>query len=330
MKIEKYIVWVLCLLLVVPSVSAKKKPQQAVASVSVEREQQFTYYWYAAKKAITEERYSDAFVLLNFCEQLKPNDGKTLDFLGSMYDALGKKEKALDYYRRAYEADPRDQWYHYHIALLEDPSGNKSKEALQVLEKAYSLNSKDEQLLTLLVRFYTGMGKYKKALAAQDKLDALKGYDAYSAYARTRVYVFWEKPKKAIAEIDKYLENEPNDIQFLLYRVEIMEKSRISKKEELFAMYERILAIAPGNLMILNNYAYLLATHGGDLKKAERMSELTIREEPDNPVYLDTYGWILHLQGQDMLAKFYLQKAYRLADGEEVKQEIIKHLQQIP
>ena len=82
--------------------------------------------------------------------------------------------------------------------------------------------------------------------------------------------------------------------------------------------------------MILNNYAYLLATHGGDLKKAERMSELTIREEPDNPVYLDTYGWILHLQGQDMLAKFYLQKAYRLADGEEVKQEVIRHLQQIP
>ena len=106
-----------------------------------------------------------------------------------------------------------------------------------------------------------------------------------------------------------------------------MEQTK-AKKKDLYAMYERILALDPANLMVLNNYAYLLATNGDDLKKAERMSERTIRENPNNPVFLDTYGWILHLQGQDELAKFYLNKALWNAT-DETKTEIIQHINAI-
>ena len=90
-------------------------------------------------------------------------------------------------------------------------------------------------------------------------------------------------------------------------------------------MYERILEIAPYNLVVLNNYAYLLATHKGDLKKAEQMSQMTIREEPNNPTFLDTYGWIMHLQGQNELARFYLSKALQNATNEN-RDVITEHL----
>ena len=33
------------------------------------------------------------------------------------------------------------------------------------------------------------------------------------------------------------------------------------------------------------------------------MSKKTVYKEPDNPTYLDTYGWILHLLGKDKEAK---------------------------
>ena len=69
------------------------------------------------------------------------------------------------------------------------------------------------------------------------------------------------------------------------------------------------------------------------------MSEQTIRENPNYPVYLDTYGWILHLKGQDELAKFYLNKAldginggmylFEKDDAEKVKNEVQKHLNAI-
>jgi Flp pilus assembly protein TadD len=39
------------------------------------------------------------------------------------------------------------------------------------------------------------------------------------------------------------------------------------------------------------------------------MSRKTIEKEPDNPTYLDTYGWILHLQGKDKDARTYFKHA---------------------
>ena len=302
-----------------------KQPSQP--TISVERQQQFTYYWYAAKQAILDERYADALVLLEFCEQINPKDGETLEALGVIYNALNQGERALELWKRAFEADPRDQWYHYSTALLELRTEAERKEALRVLEEARKMQPKDhvnDELLEQLQRLYMSEGKYQKAIAVQDDIDRQKGYDVYSAYHRLRAYAFWNKPKKALAEIDKYLEQEPSNLQFLLYRIEFMQRLK-AKPTELYAQYEQILEYAPNNLSILNNYAYLLATQGGDLKKAERMSRLTIREEPDNPVFLDTYGWILFLQGEKQLALFYLEKALSNSN-EQTRGEVELHL----
>ncbi|MBO4454519.1 MAG: hypothetical protein J5761_05650 [Paludibacteraceae bacterium] len=307
--------------------------------LSTEQEQQFTYYWYAAKQAITEERYDDALVLLEFCNAINPTDGATLEMLGVIYNAMHQEDKALELWRRAFEAAPRDQWYRYSNALLNRKTDADRKEALRVLEKAYNGErvkgkgekakvSTDENLLEQLLLLYMSEGQWKNVIRIQDELDRVKGYDAYSAYHRTRAYALWGKPKKALVEIDKYLEQEPTDIQFRLYRIDIMTRMG-AKPKELFEQYEQILEIAPYDLMVLNNYAYLLATRGGDLKKAERMSQATIQKEPDNPIYLDTYGWILHLQGQEQLALFYLNKALKNAPDTNVKTEILRHLHAI-
>ena len=243
---------------------------------SVEQQQQFRYYWYAARQAIEEERYTEAYALLQFCQALDPSDGQTIYYLGILYQGMQQTDKAQEYFNRAYQAMPR--------------------------------GTAPEDLLERIKRQYIAEKQWKQALAIQDEQDERNGYDAYSAIARYRIYAMWGKYKKAIAEIDRYLETDPTNLQFMLFRLELMEGTG-AKPKELYAMYERILEINPYHLMVLNNYAYLLATHKGDLTKAEKMSQLTIREEPNNPVYLDTYGWIMHLQGQNELARFYLSKA---------------------
>ena len=302
-------------------------PYSLLQAITTEQDQQFTYYWYAAKQAIDQERYADALSLLEFCHAINPADGQTLTFLGVLYNAIGQKEAATEMFRQAFEADPRDQWYKYSYALLEQRTPESFRQAIQVMEKALKANPESEELMDQLLRLYTSDEQWSKAIQIQDRLDKLRGYDSYSALNRYRIYILWGKPKKAIAAVDKYLELDPTNLQFLLFRLEVMERTK-AKKEVLYPMYEKILAMDPTNPMVLNNYAYHLATNKGDLKKAERMSALTIREYPDNPVYLDTYGWILHQMNLDELALFYLNKALTNAkDG--TKSEIENHIKQI-
>lgn len=297
-------------------------------ALTTEQEQQFTYYWYAARQALEEDNYPKALVLFEFCDAIKPNDGKTLEFLGILYHAMRQEDRAMDAFKRAFEADPRDCWYRYSSALLEEKTEEAMVEAMRVRERALKENPKDDELMVCLQRVYISLGEWKKALKMQDQIDGIKGFDASGAVTRYRLLLTMKQPKKALATIDKYLELDPTDLQFLVFRVEVLEQMK-TKPAELYAAYDKILAIYPGHIGILNNYAYHLATHKGDLQRAERMSEQTIREEPNNAIYLDTYGWILHLKGQDELAKFYLNRALINAQSEETTKEVQKHLNAI-
>ena len=338
-RLKVIVVFVLCSLFLVPSMSAKKPQPKPVVSLSTEQEQQFTYYWYAAKQAIVDERYDKAYVLLEFCHMLAPQDAQTLSLLGVLYGATGQKTRSMEAYKEAFEIAPADQWYRYSDALLSLRTEEGKAATLQVFEKALTAQKAavkakkrdqlDEELMEQLRKLYMDSKQWKKALAVQDDIDGLNGFNDYSAYYRFRIYSLWNKPKLALEVIDRYIETDPTDTRFMKFRLELMEQAK-APKEELYAMYDRVLEVEPYNLEILNSYAYRLATQGGDLNKAEKMSAITIREEPNNPYYLDTYGWILHLQGQDELALFYLKRALWNATEESVRAEVERHMRQIP
>lgn len=285
-------------LLIIAFLSLFLTPYSLIVSQNtVEQNQQFRYYWYAARQAIDQERYGDAFALLQFCNALKPDDGQTLYYLGVIYSGMKKEDRAQEYFNQAYQALPK--------------------------------GTAPVDLLQRLMMQAISAQEWKKALALQNEIDDRNGYDAYSAITRYRIYAMSGKPKKAIKEIDRYLETDPANMRFLLFRLEIMEQMG-AKPKELYALYERVLALDPYNLMILNNYAYHLATHGGDLTKAEKMSAITIQEQPSNPTFLDTYGWILHLQGQDQLALFYLNRAlWNIGKDDKMRDEVQKHIHSI-
>jgi tetratricopeptide (TPR) repeat protein len=64
--------------------------------------------------------------------------------------------------------------------------------------------------------------------------------------------------------------------------------------DEACSCYESALKYTPTDILVLNNYAYLLAQEERELEKAELMSRRTIEAEPNNATYLDTYAWILY------------------------------------
>lgn len=95
------------------------------------------------------------------------------------------------------------------------------------------------------------------------------------------------------------------------------------RKDEAYAAYDSCLQWKDNNISCLNNYAYYLSLDERELEKAERMSYRTIKAEPENANYLDTYAWILFLQGRTAEAKIYMEQA--LKHDEDASAVILEH-----
>ena len=99
--------------------------------------------------------------------------------------------------------------------------------------------------------------------------------------------------------------------------------------EEAFAAYDSCLVWKEDNIGCLNNYAYYLSERGERLSKAEEMSYKTIKAEPKNSTYLDTYAWILYMEKRYAEAKIYIEQAVQNLDEGQDNSVILEHADKI-
>ena len=136
-----------------------------------------------------------------------------------------------------------------------------------------------------------------------------------------------DEPKKALAvfirgerqmdkDVSKPMASDYYSIMGDLYH-------SVDKTVEAYAAYDSSLVYNPNNINTLNNYAYFLSVERKNLDKAEEMSYLTVKAEPSNSTYLDTYSWILFEKGKYTEARIYIEQA--LKNGGEKSQVILEH-----
>ena len=94
--------------------------------------------------------------------------------------------------------------------------------------------------------------------------------------------------------------------------------------KEAYAAYDSALVYNPSNIGALNNYAYYLSVERRDLDKAEEMSYKTVKAEPNNATYLDTYAWILFEKGNYAEARIYIDNAMK-SEGGDKSDVIVEH-----
>ena len=92
---------------------------------------------------------------------------------------------------------------------------------------------------------------------------------------------------------------------------------------ETYEAYEKSLEYNSNNIMALNNYAYYLSLERRDLDRAEEMSYKTVKAEPNNATYLDTYAWILFEKANYEQAKIYIDQA--LQNDDSLSAEVLEH-----
>lgn len=73
--------------------------------------------------------------------------------------------------------------------------------------------------------------------------------------------------------------------------------------------YDEALSFNPNNDAVLNNYSYYLALRKTNLEKAEKMSTLLVKNNPDNPTFLDTHAWVLYCRQKYKEARKVIERA---------------------
>lgn len=130
-----------------------------------------------------------------------------------------------------------------------------------------------------------------------------------------------EKKEKALETFLKGLDqiNAGSDKGMISQFYELVGDLYHQKKmsEKSYAAYDSALVYNPNNISALNNYAYYLSLEKVHLDKAEEMSYRTVKAEPQNGTYLDTYAWILFEKGRYAEAKIYMDDAIKNGAGED-------------
>lgn len=224
-------------------------------------------------------------------EQEQPNADVAM--LAAQY-LLSKKmdDKATSVLHKIVEIDPENKPAH-----------------LQLLSFAISKNDLDE-----VVRICTPAIEYMPEAL---EFYYYKGLAHYQKDQNDEALKVFEKGVRQV--------NEESDKTLVSDFYAIMGDIFHSKKmdAEAYAAYDSALVYKEDNIGVLNNYAYYLSVERRNLDKAEEMSYRTVKAEPKNDTYLDTYAWILFEKGKYAEARIYIDQA--LQHGGTESSVVVEH-----
>ena len=201
-------------------------------------------------------------------------------------------------------------------------------ESVPVLEQVVDLDPTNKAARMMLIGAAVKKEDYKQIIKVcepgiEATPDALEFY-YYLAVAYNQA----EKPDSVISICKRALEHTTADSkketvsEFYSILGDMYHTQKQMK--EAYAAYDSALVYNPSNIGALNNYAYYLSVERRDLDKAEEMSYKTVKAEPNNATYLDTYAWILFEKGNYAEARIYIDNAMKSEGGDE-SDVIVEH-----
>jgi tetratricopeptide (TPR) repeat protein len=236
-----------------------------------------------------------------------------------------KLAKLLPIQRAALRQDPNPQAYRE--LWVDLYRAGQYAEAAATLDELIARfpDEKNPQTLAMLAQSRALAGDLEGALAAVE--EGLKLDPNEQEGLRLKGYILGRlgRNDQAIAFYKDLLERFPNDpevqkrarsgLSIIYVNMDELDKG----EQELEILYQS----DPNDAGVNNDLGYLYADRGKNLEQAEAMIRKAVAEEPDNPAYLDSLGWVLFKRGRIQEALPPLEKA---AASETVDATILDHL----
>ena len=182
--------------------------------------------------------------------------------------------------------DDRNAWAWTRLSYVNFRLGEVGR-SISLLERASGIEPENAEILSLLGNAYLSIGDRSHALEHFQK--------AYDLDFRTTDLLY----KKGT------LENE------------------MDETDRAVETFRELIEAEPENASALNYLGYMLAEADRNLDEAERLLHRALEQDPDNPFFRDSLGWIYYRQGRYESAATELERA---RDGLGEDTTILEHL----
>ncbi len=229
-----------------------------------------------------------AIDLLERALERSPTRVDALDLLGTIYYEQGDPDEAAELLTRAIDENPRskERWTRAAAALLET---KRPEEAAEVAEEGLLLFPGHHRLARTAA--FARLRLYENDAALAHFQDALDLLSERASMDRERA---------------------------VLYAGMGLAHDRAGRPQKAEKAYEQALDLHPQQPMALRNYAYSLADRGMKLDRALELAQQAVENNPTNPSYLDTLGWVYFQRDNLQKAKTYLEKAIQTGEASAI------------
>jgi tetratricopeptide (TPR) repeat protein len=281
-----------------------------------------------------QRKYPEAQALLEDMVKTNPSSPDVHLQLGVLHLAQNHYKEAEPPFRRSYELNPADSRGLMGV-VRSYLAQNRGDQALLLLQTESDKAPSRLELRIAYANVALDAGKYDLAIAEYQKVLGALGPEARQrggVYARLgEAYRHKGDYSSAIANMQKARETQPDDNSVLAnLALTFEEAGRTSESRQ---VYEAALKLDPNNGLVLNNLAFQLAEHGGDLNDALTKAQKARQLLPNRTEISDTLGWIYLKKGlndnaidifKDLVEKVPAQATYRYHLGLALSQKGLK------
>lgn len=204
-----------CAVLALSLTSCKttEETHSAVPPKVTNTREQFKNFFHEAMTQKMLGHFDLAIANFEQCLVLEPNNAAVHFALSELYRDAGNVFKAIDHGNKAHAADQTNKWYVVNLAQLHYTTGAYSN-SLPYFDLAIDENETDSVLLYQYLDALTLSGENEKAIALIDQIESNGRGGSNLAVVQYEMYVAMGQPENGFASLDKWLANNPTDLEF--------------------------------------------------------------------------------------------------------------------
>ena len=238
-----------------------------------------------------QKKFPEARQTLEGLLKVMPNSPDVYFQLGMVNLSENKFKDAEAAFRKSFDLNPSN--LRGMMGLAETfMAQNKPDAALGVLQSESSKQPARTDLKIAMGNIAVRAGRFDQAVqfyqGVLNSLDPKSRGDVYVRLGET--YRRKGDLADAIASFQKARETMPDNIVALGSLALALDAA--DRWNEARQVYDAALKVQPDNAVVLNNDAFLMAEHGGDLDQALTMAQRAKQLQPDRLEITDTLGWI--------------------------------------